>query len=165
MKPPIRPACASRLLAVTALALAVAAIAACSTLPPGSVGPTGPIADRAAGQRSLWASLGIRNYTFSIERQCFCPEEWRGPFDVTVVEGEATLVTYQGGVAVPERVESLPRTMEAVFALVIENAPSEPEVVYDDRFGFPLRIDLDPIKNAIDDETTFVISNFRVTDG
>ena len=160
MKP---PALRTRLVFVLS-ALAVA-VAACSTLPPGSVGPTGPIADRASAQRTVWTSQQIRNYTFTIERQCFCPEDYRGPFQVTVVEGVGTLVTFQGGVANPERVANLPKTMEAVFALIIENAPTEPDVVYDDRFGFALRIDIDPIKDAIDDESTYVISNFHVTGG
>ena len=156
----------ARLLAAAVLALVSVAVGACSTLTPGTtLGPTGPVADRASGQRSIWTNQQIRNYTFTIERQCFCPEDVRGPFQVTVVEGVATLVTYQGGVANAERVQNLPKTMEAVFDLVIENAPTEPEVVYDDRFGFPLRVSLDPIKNAIDDESTYVISNFIVSGG
>jgi uncharacterized protein DUF6174 len=140
-------------------------LAACSTLTPATLGPRGPIADLAAGQRALWASQAIRSYTFTIERQCFCPEDYRGPFDVTVIQGVATLVTFHGGVAVADRVQDLPKTMEAAFDLVLANVAVEPDVVYDDRFGFPLRIALDPIKNAIDDESTYVISNFRVTGG
>jgi hypothetical protein len=143
--------------------LAAAVIGACVTATPGTPGPTGPIADRANAQRTVWRGQGIRSYSFAIERQCFCPEEWRGPFDVTVVEGGATLVQFKGGVAVQDRVAELPKTMEALFDLIVANAPTEPDVAYDDRFGFPLRIALDPMKNAIDDEVTYVISNFRVT--
>lgn len=144
--------------------LAAVVLSACLTTTPGTPGPTGPIADRANAQRTVWRSQGIRSYTFAIERQCFCPEDWRGPFDVTVVEGGATLVRFNGGVAVQDRVADLPKTMEALFDLIVANAPSEPDVAYDDRFGFPLRISLDPIKDAIDDEVTYVISNFRVSD-
>jgi hypothetical protein len=140
-------------------------IAACSTLTPATLGPRGPIADLATGQRALWASNAIRSYTFTIERQCFCPEDYRGPFEVTVIEGVATLVTFQGGVAVAGRVQDLPKTMEAAFDLVLANVATEPDVLYDDRFGFPLRVALDPIKNGIDDEVTYVLSNFRATGG
>ena len=147
------------------LASAAVAIAACSTTPAGTPGPTGPIVDRVTAQRTVWKNQQIRSYTFTIERQCFCPEEFRGPFGVVVVEGVATLVTYQGGVAVADRVANLPKTMDAVFDLIVANASTEPDVVYDDRFGFALRIALDPMKNAIDDETTFVISGFHVTGG
>ena len=152
----------ARLLAVLAFAFGVAA---CSTLIPTTPGPRGPIADLAAGQRALWASQGIRSYAFTIERQCFCPEDWRGPFEVTVVESAPSLVTYQGVGALADRVAELPKTMEAAFDLVLANIAMEPEVVYDDRFGFPLRIALDPAKNAIDDEVTYVISNFRPAGG
>ena len=137
-------------------------LAACSTLTPATLGPVGPIADRANGQRAVWAAQNIRSYLFTIERQCFCPEEYRGPFDVTVIESAATLVTYQGGVAIADRVAELPKTMDAAFNLILVNAATEPEIVYDDRFGFPLRISLDPMKNAVDDEVTYLISNFRV---
>ena len=144
-----------------ALALVAFAAVACTTVPGVTQGPTGPIAERAAAQQLLWTSQGIRSYTFTIERQCFCPEEYRGPFDVTVVEGAPTLVTIGGRVALADRVATLPKTMEATFALVLAQAATEPGVVYDDRFGFPLRIALDPIKNAIDDEVTYLVSNFR----
>ena len=145
------------------LAVLVAlAAAACSTLPPATLGPSGPIAARAASQRLVWSSQNIRSYTFSIERQCLCPEDVRGPFDVTVVEGGATHVRYQGGVAVADRIQNLPKTMEALFELVLANVATEPDIVYDDRFGFPLRVALDPMKNAIDDEVTYVVSNFHV---
>jgi len=140
-------------------------LAACSTLTPATLGPRGPIADLAAGQRALWASQAIRSYTFTVERQSFCPEDYRGPFEVTVIEGAATSVTYQGGPALVDRVQDLPKTMEAAFDLVLVNVAIEPDVVYDDRFGFPLRIALDPIKNGIDDEVTYVISNFGVPAG
>ncbi len=147
------------------LASAAVALAACSTAPPATVGPTGPIVDRVTAQRTVWTNQQVRSYTFTIERQCFCPEEYRGPFNVVVVESAATLVTYQGGVAKADSLANLPKTMEAAFDLIVANAASEPDVVYDDRFGFPLRIALDPMKNAIDDEVTYVISNFHVSGG
>lgn len=140
-------------------------IAACSTLTPATVGPTGAVADLAAGQRALWASQGIRSYEFTIERQCYCPEDWRGPFDVSVIGGAPALVTYQGHGALDDRVADLPKTMEAAFDLVLANVATEPDVVYDDRFGFPLRIALDPVKDTIDDEVTYVISNFQPAGG
>jgi len=152
----------ARLLAGLAFAFG---LVACSTLTPGTLGPTGPVADVAAGQRGLWTSLGIRSYTFTIERQCFCPEDWRGPFEVTVIGGAAALVKYQGRGALADRVADLPKTMEAAFDLVLANISTEPDVVYDDRFGFPLRIALDPMKNTADDEVTYVISNFQPAGG
>ena len=141
------------------------AVAACATITVGTPGPTGAVAERAAAQRLVWDAQHIRTYTFTIERQCFCPPDFGGPFEVTVVEGAPTLVTFQGGVALADRVQDLPKTMEAVFNVVFQNAATEPLVVYDDRFGFPLRIGVDPIPNAIDDEFTIVVSNFRPADG
>jgi hypothetical protein len=42
----------------------------------------------------LWQSQGLSNYGFVLERQCFCPEDWRGPVKIEVRGGKAVSMTY-----------------------------------------------------------------------
>jgi len=147
-----------RLLAAFLLA---PALAACSLLPLPTPGPGGEVARVAAEQRSFWQGKGIASYTFSVSRPCFCPPEWSGPFEVTVVDGATTVVTYEGAPAAAANVEHIPKTIEAVFDLLIANAATTVEVTYDPIFGFPASISVDPLVNAIDDEFDITISDFQ----
>jgi hypothetical protein len=141
--------------------LLVPALAACSLLPLPTPGPGGEVARVAAQQRSFWRGKGIASYTFNVSRPCFCPPEWSGPFEVTVVDGATTVVTYQGAPAPAANVEHVPKTIEAVFDLLIANAATTVDVTYDSTFGFPDAFSVDPIKNAIDDEFSVTITNFQ----
>ncbi len=143
--------------------LLVPALAACSLLPLPTPGPGGEVARVAAEQHSFWRSQGIASYTFSVSRPCFCPPEWSGPFDVTVVDGATTGVTFQGFPAAAAFVEHIPTTIEAVFDLLIANAATTVDVTYDPIFGFPASYSVDPIVNAIDDEFSITITNFGPT--
>ena len=143
--------------------LLVPALAACSLLPLPTPGPGGEVARVAAEQRSFWRSQGIASYTFGVTRTCFCPPEWSGPFEVTVVDGATTVVMYQGAPAPGANVEHIPKTIEAVFDLLIANAATTVDVTYDPVFGFPASYSLDPIVNAIDDEFGITITSFDPT--
>jgi hypothetical protein len=149
-----------RLLAAFVLA---PALAACSLLPLPTPGPGGEVARVAAEQRSFWRSQGIASYTFSVTRSCFCPPEWSGPFEATVVDGATTLVTYLGAPAPAANIEFIPKTIEAVFDLLIANAATTVDVTYDPIFGFPASFSVDPIVNAIDDEFGITVANFDPT--
>jgi len=151
-----------RLLAAILLAaiLLAPALAACSLLPLPTPGPGGEVARVAAEQRSFWRSQGLDSYTFAITRLCFCPPEWSGPFMVTVVDGVTTLVTYEGAPAPVANVEHIPKTIEAVFDLLVASAATTKDVTYDPVFGFPASYSVDPIVNAVDDEFAITVSDF-----
>ena len=136
--------------------LLVPALAACSLVPLPTPGPGGEVARVAAEQRSFWRSQGIASYTFGVTRTCFCPPEWSGPFEVTVV-------MYQGAPAPGANVEHIPKTIEAVFDLLIANVATKVDVTYDPIFGFPASISVDPLVNAIDDEFGITITSFDPT--
>jgi len=143
--------------------LLVPAFAACSLLPLPTAGPGGEVARVAAEQRSFWRDQGFASYTFSVSRPCFCPPEWSGPFEVTVVDGATTVVTYQDVPAPAANIEQIPKTIEAVFDLLIANAATTVDVTFDPLFGFPASFSVDPIVNAIDDEFGITITNFDPT--
>ena len=141
------------LLGLTAL------LAACSYLPGASLSPRDLALRDLAVHQAQWQSKGITSYTFTITRQCFCPSD---VLDVVVVDGVATKVTVDGKAPDAFQVNGVPLTIQALFALVV----AQPEtagmtVEWDQTFGYPSSVQVDPIANAIDDEFGYSVTNFR----
>jgi hypothetical protein len=138
----------SRSVALTVLA--VLALAACADEPSTSV---------AQGSRETWQDAGFDSYALTIERMCFCPDI--GPYVVTVIDGEVASVTSQGK-DVPlddELLRTWPLTVEDLFAEVDDAQAHADDVAvrYDEELGYPTRIAIDRLENAIDDEMTYVV--------
>lgn len=136
-------------------ALALGMLAGCADEPSTSV---------AQGPRATWADAGIDTYTITIERMCFCPDV--GPYEVSVVGGEAVSVS-KDGEDVPLDDPSLatwPLTVEDLFAEVdeAERTADDVTVSYDATLGFPKKLFIDRIENAIDDEMSYVVRDLRV---
>lgn len=147
------------LAAVLATALVVAG---CSFLPGASPSARELALRQLANQQALWASKGVDDYRITIEKQCFCPS---ARFVFTVANGIVTGVKTDDGLAVrPDQVPTQPKTVPELFALVA-GLPAEQAVTvsYDERFGFPSLISVDPIPNAVDDEYQVVVHEFTAT--
>ena len=151
-------------LALLALPALLLTLAGCNLLPLPTAPPQGDVAARALFQRGVWRSNGIDSYRFTVSRPCFCPTEWSGPFEVEVEDGQVVSVTRDGGVVGAEQAGSIPRTIEAVFEVVLENTTaSKIEVTYDATFGFPSQVSVDPIANAADEEFGITVMGFEPT--
>lgn len=155
--------------AAMAMILAAAAllVAGCEVfgIPIGSP-PARPAEAALAGARARWAEAAIDDYQFTIQTICFCQQSVVGPFRVTVVDGVTTdIVNLEGGAVDADTRRAVPLTVDALFAKVAEALDRADSLVvaYDDVFGFPTSIDIDWIVNAIDDETTFEVTDFSAS--
>ena len=152
--------------AAMAMILAAAALlaAGCEVFgfPIGS--PPVRAADAALAEaRARWAEAAINDYQFTIQTICFCQQSVVGPSRVTVVDGVTTeIVNLEGGPVDADTRRAVPLTTDALFAKVAQALGRAERLVvaYDDVFGFPSTIDIDWIVNAIDDETTFAVTDF-----
>ena len=128
-----------------------------------------PQAERILGDlelaRARWQSVGTTSYRFQVEVQCFCPEEYRGPFDVIVRNGAVFEVTRNGEPA-GDIAPTDYLTVTGLFGAVERFAHSDGiTVTYDPDYGFPVIIDADPLARAIDEEQRIVVTGFTVDDG
>lgn len=165
----------SRLLAAALLAVLLAAcsgVPGTSATPSGEAGsPTPPVevtptpVPQGSGAADLvkaldlaearWRETNASAYVFEFTRQCFCPEEWRGPFRVEVGEGGVT-VTRGGAPVAAQILGSVPTAAEALFATLREHvADKDYRASFDEATGFPLSFWSDPIPMAADDEQGF----------
>ena len=111
-----------------------------------------------ASARARWAAEGPDAYTMTQVRSCFCPEEYRGPYRVSVRGGTVTRVERNGQTLPADRA----LTVEALFAL-IENANARPaeriDATYDARLGYPTSVSIDYDARIADEEVAYTVSD------
>ena len=105
---------------------------------------------------------GLQNYDMSVQRECFCTEEWRDPYRLNVRNGNITLVINERtGEAVNPQDFNLP-TVEDLFQQ-IETACTEPyadlNVVYDIDMGYPASSWFDMNECIADEEVGFTVTD------
>lgn len=108
-----------------------------------------------------WEELDISDYYFTQSISCYCTEEYLLPKEVRVVNG--TIVSINGESYNPE-VHYDFRTINDFFDFIEMKAKSNPSffgVSYDEQYGFPTRVALDPVEQIADDEITYTLSDFK----
>lgn len=138
----------------------VGLLAGCSLIPGASLGPREERLQDLAEHQAAWIAKGVDDYSFSVERSCFCPPD--GPYDVTVVNGVVTNVTRAGKPVRPDEARLVPKTVPELFAIVAAQVDAAKLTVgWDPAFGFPASISADPVANMADEEFGIVVTNFR----
>jgi hypothetical protein len=123
--------------------------------------PGGPAGAALEANRATWAAAGIDDYTLELRFLCFCPA--RDPVTVTVEDGLVTDVRTPDGQPADEWFRSFPLTVEALHedvARTLERGGTV-EAEYGEH-GVPLRLSLDPIPEAVDDELTIEVRSFSL---
>ena len=116
-----------------------------ATADPSPVSP-----NRAAYDR--WRAKGGPNYTMRFTRTCFCAA--LGPVTVTVRNRK---VVRPAGLPWASEL----RSVDELFTLILSGKADRIDVTYDPRYGFPRSIDADMIVDAIDDEVSYRVSDYR----
>ena len=112
-----------------------------------------------------WKSVGWNQYSYVLERQCFCPPEYRKATQIFVENGKVVSANYvedAGNTPVSSKVMSDLGTIEYWFE-VIRNAHERKadliNVIYDSKLGFPNKIEIDMRTRRADDEQSVIITN------
>ena len=133
---------------------------AAPTRPAGST-PAARVTDLASA-RAAWAAAGIRDYDLVVGRSCFCPEA--GALHVTVRAGVVVRSVVEATTDQPGRVPIAPKegpgSVDALFGEIAARQANsyQVNVTYDQASGVPLRIYVDRIKDAVDDEIAWLVS-------
>jgi len=114
-----------------------------------------------------WRTTRPEAFAFTYTRHCFCPQDYVGPFLVTVHGDSVTSVrrvTHEGDtVALTGNLQSY--HIDSIWydvAVRLTRAHSSADVRYDTTYGFPDSLYIDQIQDAIDDEYGITIKNFRL---
>jgi hypothetical protein len=115
--------------------------------------------------RQQWASQEISSYRYQLRVNCFCPPEITDPVIVEVRDGATISVSYAAtGRPAESRYFEKYDSVDELF-LVIDDAlgrrAAEISVTYDEKLSLPTRIYIDFVKQAIDDEIAYDVSEFE----
>jgi hypothetical protein len=114
--------------------------------------PTGPVDEAAQSAyeaaRARWQAAGIASYRFTLASNCFCTDEFRGPFQITVTDGAVSEALYG---AMPAQ-DGIAMTVDEVFQAIEDslNSGVETQITYDETLGYPLTVQLDLAAIAVD---------------
>jgi hypothetical protein len=118
--------------------------------------------------RQKWQEAAISHYRFHLNMVCFCAFAENMPLVIEVQDGQVVSMEYQNGNEIdPASLEFFRRyeTIDKIFAELEKAASGEADEVaisFDNTYGFPIQIDIDFVKEAIDDELAMTISGFEV---
>lgn len=123
--------------------------------------------------RDKWESANISHYRLNVHISCFCVFVENMPLVVEVNNGEVVSMEYSTGNEIdPQLLELFNRyvTIDRLFDGIEngfaseggEQGPADKVTVeYDATYGFPTKIDIDFVEEAIDDELYLSISGFE----
>ena len=106
---------------------------------------------------------GPDSYAYTLTQSCFCV--YSGPLRITVADGDiVSVVALSDPQGTPQdQIEALGKTLPELTALAerAEEEADEVTATYDPTYGFPTRLDIDWIREAVDDEVTFTATDFE----
>jgi len=120
-----------------------------------------------------WQANKTPDYSFIYEEQCFCP--YFGKVEVLVFSDSVYAVkdpetgedvTIDIGNGVENLIDVYPdifKTIDEIFERLQEASliADEMEGNYDSQYGYPKQVSIDYYKYAVDDEITYLLSNYK----
>jgi len=116
-----------------------------------------------ADNRALWKRLGIADYRFRLTAECDCGDLGGRTVDVTVRDGQALLVEDKDSGELYTMASGAPTTVDALFERVsaaVDAGAEKVTVSYDEFYGFPRDIRIDPDGRIAGDETVLATRDF-----
>lgn len=120
--------------------------------------------------RKKWDSLDIDDYSFTLQRNCFCRGDAIRPVNIEVRDGSVTSARYADtGELIPDDRQYNKQSVynlnaEGLFNLVeqgIQSGAAQVDATYDKQYGLPTSIYIDQSRQIADEEMGYTISNFR----
>jgi hypothetical protein len=117
--------------------------------------------------RQIWQSANIYHYRFHLFVGCLCAFTEDMPLIVEVQAGEVVSMEYQTGNEIDaSNLQTFEEyaTIDRVFAEIeadLDGGADKVTVEYDPFYGFPTKVDIDFVEEAIDDEVYLTLSNFE----
>lgn len=113
-----------------------------------------------------WQAHKIKDYRYTLKIDCFCVPEVRQPVVIEVHNGQTVSITSaESGVRVDSEFFESVNTIAKLFDLVraaIEHKAAIVSVSYNSPFGYPEKIYIDRIKEAVDEEISYTVTDFTV---
>lgn len=117
-----------------------------------------------ASARQRWARHGPAAYGITVTRDCECLPEASDPVRISVRAGAVEARTYVGtGRPVPTALRDVFPSVEELFERIAgatRRRAARVIVRYDPVLGYPTRVFIDENATIVDDEITYVLTDF-----
>ena len=117
--------------------------------------------------KEKWQDANVSHYRYNLFVGCFCVFSQDMPLVIEVKDAEVVSMEYQNGNEIDASSRELFEkyaTIDRIFSELAKDINGEADeviVTYDPTYGFPAEINIDFIKDAIDDELALTVSNFE----
>ena len=116
--------------------------------------------------RARWQSSRISHYSYKLRVGCFCAFTERMPLSIEVKDGKVVSMTYRDGAPVSaeqQQIFAQYQTIDALFDFTSQTIGKADEIKtgYDPTYGFPATVQIDFIKQAVDDELGLSVTDFQ----
>lgn len=138
------------------LTLAALLLSSCSILPNRDLNSA----------KARWQNAHVSHYRYQLRVGCFCAFMDRMPLMVEVANGTLKSMAYNDGTPVPpDQLPTFARysPIDTMFSFTADalHRADEVKVEYDATYGFPSTVQIDYMKDAVDDELALSITNFE----
>lgn len=115
--------------------------------------------------KNKWKQQANQHYIYTLQRSCFCPEEFRKPMRVRVKDNKIVQV-----LLVPENITKPVSyrgalSVERLFNIIqkgIDSNAASIKVRYDKKYGYPTSINIDQDVRIADEELNYKASGMRL---
>lgn len=115
-----------------------------------------------------WQGSDLDNYSFTLQRNCFCRGDAIRPVNIDVENGKVVSATFADtGEPLPADIDFNSLSVDDLFKQVgdaLDSGAARVDVKYDPTYGYPTSIYIDQSEQIADEETGFTISNFTNND-
>jgi hypothetical protein len=131
--------------------------------PPDRPSPDPVKVGELARHRAIWESRQIGGYSMTVIYGCVCALAGR-PIQVTVTNGALASATDHGKPLDLASLTGFPATVDALFEYAERNADAgKIEFAWDEQFGLPTAVGIDPDLAKRDDEVRIAVLGFTPT--
>jgi hypothetical protein len=119
--------------------------------------------------RQTWADANITHYRFELNIGCFCAFRDQMPLSVEVLDGQIVSMIGADRTVILDTDPNYPffaehATIDGLFTKLeaaLNGEADQVAVTYDSIYGFPVDIQIDQIKEAVDDVLYLSVANFE----
>ena len=110
-----------------------------------------------------WAATNVNNYRYTVYQSCIGPDYCFKPHVVEVRDGVVVAITDErNGTQVNSQGFSTVDNLFAIIQEAIWNNHHEVAVAYDHKYGYPIRIWIDPQEQVASEEISLDVTAFEV---
>lgn len=127
-------------------------------------GNTDPARQDYENNLQKWQGSDLENYSFTLQRNCFCRGDAIRPVNIEVENGKVKSAVFADtGEPLPADVDFNSLTVDDLFKQIgeaFDSGAEKVDVKYDPTYGYPTSIYIDRSSMIADEEVGFTISNF-----